>query len=105
MLNVKEFKEVLKQIKLQALGREIINGEKLLESINQYLMRGETDISVCDLPYTVNEGVVELIRKEVFNHGFAIWLDGHSMFSYLRVKPLEDLSRITRWYYKHTNKL
>ena len=105
MLNVKEFKEVLKQIKLDRCEKDKENGKKLLESINKYLLLGSTDICCYDLKYLVNEDVVDSIRSEMNRHGFAVWFDGHMMYSYVRVKPLEDMLWLTRWMYKRKHGL
>ena len=100
MLNVKEFKEVLKQIKLDRCEKDKENGKKLLESINKYLLLGSTDICCYDLKYLVNKGVVDSIRSEMNRHGFAVWFVLHMGYSYVRVKPLEDMLWLTRWMYK-----
>ena len=105
MLNVKEFKEVLKQIKLDRCEKAKENGKKLLEDINKHLLLGSTDICCYGLKYLVNDDVVDSIRSEMNWHGFAIWFDGRIMYSYVRVKPLEDMWWLTRCMYKRKHGL
>lgn len=104
MLNVKEFKEVLKQIKLKDCQKNKERGKELLEDINKQQLLGKTEV-FCDNLSLVNDAVVDSIRSEVHRHGFAIWFDNILLYSYVKLKPLEDMWWLTRWMYKRKHGL